>query len=179
MGQTSRRARSSAKPSLRADAFWSLVETSRVLQAPGGCPWDRKQTVATLLPCLVEEAWEVYEAVQRNHSADELEEELGDLLYTVVFMAMRGEQDGALSLRRMLDKTHNKMIRRHPHVFANRPAKTATEAYRNWQAIKRGEGKTRKGPTKRLSRLLLTLWSYLLQGKSSQIELSNLVRKVR
>ena len=174
MGQTN-------KPT--EDPFWGLVATSQLLQAPGGCPWDRAQTLDSLLPCLVEEAWEVLEAARKHsHQTDALEEELGDLLYPVVFMAMRGEQAGRVSLGRMLARTREKMIRRHPHVFGNRRAKNAraknaAEAYQSWQAVKQTERSSRKGPAKKFSRLLLQLWEFLLEEKGAETILASVLRK--
>ncbi len=180
MGQTSpgrvRALGRSIRQSSSGDSFWSLIKTSEKLQAPGGCPWDRAQTVETLLPCLIEESWEVYEAIRRRHSWQELEDELGDLLYTVIFMAMRGEQDGKLSLQRMLKRTREKMIRRHPHVFGKGKARTAFEAYQSWQTIKRGERKKSRGPSKRFSRMLVEIWSYLLAGKTAEKAMGSLIR---
>jgi tetrapyrrole methylase family protein / MazG family protein len=161
------------------DPFWDLVAISQVLQAPGGCPWDREQTLQSLLPCLIEEAWEVHETVRKHSSeAEALEEELGDLLYTTLFMAMRGEQAGQLSVSRMLDRTRQKMIRRHPHVFGSRNAKTAAEAYSRWQEIKKGEKPSRKGPAKKLSKLLVQVWDYLLEEKNGRQALQSLVKKI-
>ncbi len=169
MGQTNKHAE---------DPFWGLVATSQLLQGPGGCPWDRAQTLDSLLPCLVEESWEVLEAARKHgHQTDALEEELGDLLYTVVFMAMRGEQAGRVSLGRMLARTREKMIRRHPHVFGKSSAKNAAEAYQSWQAIKQTEGRSRKGPAKKFSRLLLQLWDFLLEEKGAEAVLASVLRK--
>jgi uncharacterized protein YabN with tetrapyrrole methylase and pyrophosphatase domain len=119
----------------------------------------------SLLPCLVEEAWEVYEAVRSGHAHEDLEEEIGDLLYTALFMAMRGEALGRLSLARMLRRTREKMIRRHPHVFGKQAARTASEAYKSWQRVKRSEGRKKRGPTKQFSRALVQSWELLLKQR--------------
>jgi|GEM_PF-5027450 len=93
-------------------AFGALVETARRLQAPGGCPWDRAQTVRTLLPHLIEETWEVFVS-SRTRDRDHLREELGDVLYTVVFLTLLAEREGwfdltALPCRRGLDRLGRK-----------------------------------------------------------------------
>ena len=151
------------------DPFWSLVAIAQRLQAPGGCPWDRQQTVESLLPFLIEEAWEVHEAVHCRSSgpSDALEEELGDLLYTTLFIAMRGEQAGRLSLSRIFQRAQQKMVRRHPHVFGNRKAKNAQHAYNRWQAIKRKEKRIKSRPTKNFSKLLVKIWDALLHDPTA------------
>ena len=130
--------------STRHDPFWDLVHTARALNAPGGCPWDQAQTVQSLLPHLIEETWEVFCAAtmrQRTH----LQEELGDVLYTVLFMTILAEQRGWFTLDGLLAKTRRKMERRHPYVFHTKRATTPEEAYRHWQEAKRRE-RPRKKP---------------------------------
>lgn len=122
----------------RKDPFWDLVATAQRLQRPRGCPWDRAQTVQSLLPHLVEEVWEVFCAVRQRRRAH-LEEELGDVLYTVVFLALVAERQGWFDLKTLLAKTQQKMIRRHPHVFGTKRARSPDEAYAHWQRVKRRE----------------------------------------
>jgi uncharacterized protein YabN with tetrapyrrole methylase and pyrophosphatase domain len=109
------------------DAFTALVAVARRLQAPGGCAWDRAQTVDSLLPYLIEETWEVFEAIRRRRRAA-LPEELGDVLYTVLFLTLIAERRGWFRLEHLLQATRRKMIRRHPHVFGNAPAPTPETA---------------------------------------------------
>ena len=141
----------------RTDPFWDLVATARRLQAPGGCAWDRAQTIQSLLPYLVEETWEVFETVRsRRHRA--LPEELGDVLYTVLFMALKAERQGRGSLEQLLTQTRRKMVRRHPHVFGNGRAGSPAAAYRSWQASKRRERPRAPSPSKAFRERLVAHW---------------------
>jgi len=121
-----------------SDSFRNLVETAKVLQGPGGCPWDRTQTVGSLLPHLLEEAWEVW-CAGRSRRRAELREELGDVLYTVLFLALVAERRHWFDLDTLLNQTAEKMVRRHPHVFGRERARSPEEAYRFWQEEKRRE----------------------------------------
>ena len=149
-------------PRVSNDPFWALVATSKRLLGPQGCPWDRAQTVSSLLPHLVEEAWELHAAWrQRNRRA--FQEELGDVLYTVVFLAHLAEQEGRGTLTGMLSATRRKMVRRHPHVFGALKARTAREAYAHWQAAKRTEAPRRRSTSKQMQPLLAALEDPLLR----------------
>ena len=151
-----------------ADSFWDLVATAKRLQAPGGCPWDRAQTVDSLLPYLIEETWEVFEAV-RSRRRHGLTEELGDVLYCVLFLALVAERSGGSSLQTLLRGTRQKMIRRHPHVFGAKSAATPREAYRHWQRSKRLEGPARHSPSKALRERLVADWDRLaVSGRRSR-----------
>ena len=108
------------------------------LRAPGGCPWDREQTHATLRTYLIEEAYEVLEAIEKGNPP-ELEEELGDLLLQVLFHADLAREAGAFNISGVITGIHNKMVRRHPHVFGNVKAETAGEVLKNWAQIKAKE----------------------------------------
>ena len=149
------------KPSPRtSDPFWALVATARRLQGPGGCPWDRAQTVNSLLPHLVEETWEVFEAVRSRHRRD-VQEELGDVLYTVLFLALIAERKRQCRLTDLLTATRKKMVRRHPHVFGDKHAQTPNAAYQAWQDSKRREGRKRHSPTKAFRERLVAWWEWL------------------
>ena len=147
-------------PRRRADPFWDLVATARRLQAPGGCPWDRAQTLDSLLPYLVEETWEVFDALRSRHQ-EGVAEELGDVLYCVLFLALVAERSGGPSLEAILAGTRRKMVRRHPHVFGTRKAANPAEAYRRWQASKQLEGSTRPSPSKQFRERLVAQWERL------------------
>src|SRR5215208_24662 len=99
------------------DKFEQLVAVMRALRAPGGCPWDREQTHASLRPFVLEETYEVLEAIERG-DAEELREELGDYLYEAVFLAQISEESGDFTIGDALDAICEKLVRRHPHVFA-------------------------------------------------------------
>ncbi len=118
--------------------FESLLDIMARLRGPDGCPWDREQTPTSLKPFLVEEAYEVLEAVESG-SSDSLVEELGDLLFQVIFHAQLAQERGDFTMRDVLDRLAAKMIRRHPHVFGGGTIETAREALRQWEAIKRSE----------------------------------------
>jgi MazG family protein len=108
------------------------------LRDPGGCPWDREQTLETLAPYLLEEAHEVAEAVAAGDPRA-LAEELGDLLLQIVFMAKIGRENGWFDLDDVCRGISDKMVRRHPHVFAEREVADTAEVLRNWEDIKRDE----------------------------------------
>jgi len=119
-------------------AFTRFVELIARLRAPGGCPWDREQTHESVKPMTIEEAYEVAHAIDAKDDA-ELAAELGDLLLQVVFHANIAEERGAFRLREVIERVAEKMIRRHPHVFAGDDAATSGDVLRNWEAIKAEE----------------------------------------
>jgi MazG family protein len=139
-------ARKWRKKSARREAagawFEKLVEVMARLRAPGGCPWDREQTHATLRTYLIEEAYEVLEALD---GADDVKfaEELGDLLLQVVFHAQMADEEGRFTIVDVIREIYEKMIRRHPHVFGEKRAKDAAEVLRNWEIIKKEERRTK------------------------------------
>jgi len=108
------------------------------LRAPGGCPWDREQTHQTLRPHLLEETYEVLQAIDEEDD-EALREELGDLLLQIVLHAQIAVEEGSFTLAQVLETIIEKIIRRHPHVFAGLEVADADEVLRNWQAIKREE----------------------------------------
>lgn len=119
-------------------AFSRLVETVARLRAPGGCPWDREQTMASIKPYTLEEAHEVIEAIDSGVNAD-IVEELGDLLLQVVLHSQIAADQGRFDLIPVIDGICEKLIRRHPHVFASAQAQTAGEVVENWEQIKKRE----------------------------------------
>jgi uncharacterized protein YabN with tetrapyrrole methylase and pyrophosphatase domain len=129
------------------EEFDQLLEVAAILNGPNGCPWDVKQTFASLQPYLLEEAHEVIEAVDEG-SDQELIEELGDLLYVVVFYAKVAQREGRFGMQEILRAVKDKLIRRHPHVFASLKLESEEELARNWEEIKKKEkeGKVKQGP---------------------------------
>ena len=107
-----------------SQAVARLAEVIRILRAPGGCPWDRAQTHESLTRGMVEEAYEVVQAIE-NKDRDNLVEELGDVLLQVMMHAEIGAEEGAFTLREVCDRESDKMIRRHPHVFGPNAQKSA------------------------------------------------------
>jgi tetrapyrrole methylase family protein/MazG family protein len=122
------------------DAFRQLLDLERTLRAPGGCPWDAEQTIETLKPNLLEETYEVLEA-HSSGDPEEFREELGDLFYVLMFVALVAEQDGLFTIRDMIQGAHDKIYRRHPHVFGDATAHSPDDAKRVWEEVKKKEGK--------------------------------------
>jgi MazG family protein len=122
-------------------SFDDLVALMARLRSPDGCPWDREQTYASLAPMLLEEAYEAFEAVEeaREGHPHELRDELGDLLFQIVFYAQVAQERGDFTVLDVTDAIHTKMVRRHPHVFADAEAADSAEVLRNWEAIKAEE----------------------------------------
>ncbi|MBI4350905.1 MAG: nucleotide pyrophosphohydrolase [Elusimicrobia bacterium] len=110
----------------------------RTLLAPGGCPWDRRQSHATLLKYLREEAGEVSRAVRRK-DWENLKEELGDVLLQVVFHSALARRAGRFGLGDVIRTINAKMVRRHPHVFAGGRLSTPAQVLRQWKLIKKAE----------------------------------------
>ena len=121
--------------------FSDLVELMNRLRSPGGCPWDREQTYATLAPMLLEEAYEAFDALEeaRLGRPDDLREELGDLLFQITFFARVAKERGEFTIDDVIQQVHEKMVRRHPHVFGDVQAGDSTEVLKNWEAIKAEE----------------------------------------
>lgn len=121
--------------------FNDLVALMDRLRSPGGCPWDREQTYATLAPMLLEEAYEAFDALEeaREGRPAALREELGDLLFQITFFARVASERGEFNIDDVIDEVHAKMVRRHPHVFGDTEAGDTAEVLRNWEAIKAEE----------------------------------------
>ena len=120
------------------EKFQRLVELMARLRAPGGCPWDRAQNFDTIKPYLLEETYEVIDAIDARDWRS-LAEELGDLMLQSVFFAQMGSEEGRFSIEDALDAIAEKLIRRHPHVFASGDAKTPDQVKERWDEIKREE----------------------------------------
>jgi MazG family protein len=137
-------------PQVGAD-FQKLVAVMSRLRSPGGCPWDREQSHATLRTYLIEEAYEVLDALDSTDDA-KFAEELGDLLLQVLFHAQIAHEEGRFDISAVIREIHDKMIRRHPHVFGDTKANTAAEVLRNWEQIKKAEREGKETtPTKQAS----------------------------
>jgi tetrapyrrole methylase family protein/MazG family protein len=123
--------------------FERLVELQARLRAPNGCPWDREQTHATLRTYLIEEAYEVLDAMNSRDDA-KFANEMGDLLLQVVFHSQIATEEGRFTVADVIREVHEKMVRRHPHVFGEKRAKDAAEVLRNWEQIKAQERKAQE-----------------------------------
>ncbi|MBI5248649.1 MAG: nucleoside triphosphate pyrophosphohydrolase [Desulfomonile tiedjei] len=119
-------------------SFQKLLDLIATLRSENGCPWDKKQTPATFHPYILEEYHEMVQAIN-NGSHSEISDELGDLLFLVVFVAYMFQQQGVTTLEEIMQGAVNKMTRRHPHVFGDVEAKTPGEVIDNWAKIKASE----------------------------------------
>jgi len=149
--------------------FQRLVEIMERLRAPGGCPWDRAQSREDLKPYLVEETYEVLDAID-TRDPRLLCEELGDLLLQVVFHAQIAREEGQFGMEDVCRSINEKLVRRHPHVFGEAEAETPDDVLRKWEAIKQQEkgedGSVLQGVPKVLPALLK---AYRLQQKAARV----------
>lgn len=122
----------------KTEGIQKLLAVMRRLRAPGGCPWDREQTLKTLKPCLLEETYELLAAMDSDDLDNHLEE-LGDVLLQVVFQCEIREEQGKFDFDKVAATLAEKLIRRHPHVFGDVKAATTGEVLKNWEAIKQKE----------------------------------------
>jgi tetrapyrrole methylase family protein/MazG family protein len=162
-GKTRRRNARPAKQKQFSPGKWfeKLVGVQARLRAPNGCPWDREQTHQSLRTYLIEEAYEVLEALDSGND-EKFAEEMGDLLLQIVFHSQIASEEGRFTVAEVIREIHDKMIRRHPHVFGETRAKDSAEVLRNWEQIKaeerrsnagRGESKNGAEPAKETSLL--------------------------
>jgi tetrapyrrole methylase family protein/MazG family protein len=119
--------------------FESLLGVMARLRGDGGCPWDREQTRASLKPFLIEEVYEALEALEEGQP-EAIMEELGDVLFQVIFHAHVAQELGEFTMDDLLQRLVEKMVRRHPHVFGDTTVESARHALAQWEAIKRSEG---------------------------------------
>lgn len=117
------------------DPFENLVDLVEYLRSEEGCPWDRKQTMESMIECLREESEEVVEAVE-NDDMDNLEEELGDFILQGVFYAQMAREEGLFDVHDVLERLNRKLVKRHPHVFGDEEAENAEEALESWENVK-------------------------------------------
>jgi MazG family protein len=129
-------------PTTTGERFERLVGIMARLRTPGGCPWDREQNFDTIKPYLVEETYEVLDAIDRRDWPG-LAEELGDLMLEAVFFAQMAAEENKFRIDDSLDAVAEKLIRRHPHVFGDASAKTADDVVRRWDEIKADEKKSK------------------------------------
>lgn len=136
------------------------------LRAENGCPWDRAQSMVSLVPFIIEEAYEVIFAIDSGDPV-EVRDELGDLLFQVIFVSQIAKEKGDFTLADVIDRSHSKMISRHPHVFGEARAETPEEVLRQWAEIKKRE-KNGKEPGGRLAGVPEVLPALLRAHKISQ-----------
>ncbi len=152
--------------------FEELVEIMARLRGENGCPWDREQTSESIKPYLVEETYEVLEAIDEQ-DPEKLQEELGDLALQIVFHARMAEEAGAFTITEVLIGINEKLRRRHPHIFGDVKAETAQEVLFNWEQIKKQERQNAKGKASILDgvprELPALLRAHRLQEKASRV----------
>jgi tetrapyrrole methylase family protein/MazG family protein len=156
--------------SILLKSFPKLREIIADLRGPNGCPWDKEQTHQSLKKYLIEETYEVIDAIDEE-DIDHLVEELGDVLLQVLLHAQIGEDDGYFSIDDVIESISAKMIRRHPHVFGDKSAKNSEEVIQNWQEIKSLEkGKTEQSLLEGISKSLPNLLrAYEIQKKAARV----------
>ncbi len=147
-----------------------LVSIMERLRSPEGCPWDRNQTHKSLLPYLIEETYEVVDAVEKG-SDEELKEELGDLLLQVVFHSQIAKERGSFSIDDVIDSIAKKLVRRHPHVFGDRTdIRSEEDVNREWEKLKEKEGKKRESVLDGIPKSLPALErAYKLQKRAEKV----------
>lgn len=136
-------------PTTTGERFERLVGIMARLRGPDGCPWDREQSFDTIKPYLLEETYEVLDAIDRRDWPG-LADELGDLLLQAVFFAQMASEEKRFSIDDSIDAIVEKLIRRHPHVFGDATAKTADDVKRRWDEIKADEKRSKGEPSRRL-----------------------------
>ena len=153
-------------------SFQTLIDIVERLRAPGGCPWDREQTHATMKRNLLEECYEVLEAIDLG-SPQALSEELGDLLAQVAFHCQIAREAGTFELADVLTHINQKLVRRHPHVFGDVDIADAWDAERNWEKLKQAEKKAEGGagtPVEGIPKDLPALaYSQLMQDRVAKV----------
>ena len=135
-------AKKDAKPCKAGEEFEKLIDVVETLRAPGGCPWDREQTHKSLRPYLIEEVYELVDAID-SCDYDAMLEELGDILLHVLFHTDIRREAGDFDICDVIEHLRAKLIRRHPHVFGDTKVKDAEEVLHNWENIKLGERKAK------------------------------------
>src|SRR5437016_9611114 len=131
-----------------AEGFTRLIEIMARLRAPGGCPWDREQTFDTIKPYLLEETYEVMDAIDARDWR-ELAGELGDLMLQAVFFSQMAVEEKLFSIEDALDRINEKLVRRHPHVFGSETARTGDDVRRIWSDVKERESRQKDGDGKK------------------------------
>ena len=148
--------------------FDDLVELTAHLRSPEGCPWDKEQDLMSIRNYIIEEAFEVVQAIE-SENLDEMIEEFGDLLLQVVFASQIAKDENKFDITDVIDQLHNKLVRRHPHVFGEKKAKDAEEAVKSWHEQKLKE-KSRKARLLNIPRTMPALLRAQRVGeKASQV----------
>lgn len=146
-----------------------LIEIAEKLRSPEGCPWDREQTRESLKPFLLEEMYELIDAMNANDS-EGIKEELGDLLFQIVLHCQLLKEQGLFDIEDVAEGIAHKMVTRHPHVFGDKELKTSEDVRKWWKEHKKSEGKIPKSALDRVPKTLPTLsMAKMLQEKASGV----------
>ncbi len=149
----------------------NLEDLVRTLRGPEGCPWDRAQTITDMKQYLLEECYEVLDAID-HAPPGKLQEELGDLLFHIVFITRMAEEKGSFNMQDVVGTVHEKMVRRHPHVFGSESAEDLEAVREKWWKIKQAEGATPRSHLEGVPRHLPALQrAYRLGQRASQVGL--------
>jgi tetrapyrrole methylase family protein/MazG family protein len=145
-----------------------LLTIMEALRGEKGCPWDKKQTKESLKPYIIEEAYELFEAIEEN-DPEHIKEELGDLLFQIVFQCQLAKEKAEFDMSDVIEQIAKKMRSRHPHVFGDAECNTPEEVLKQWEVLKKSEGKLREsileGVPKAMSSLLR---AHRLQKRAAQ-----------
>ncbi|MBE9531372.1 MAG: nucleoside triphosphate pyrophosphohydrolase [Proteobacteria bacterium] len=131
-------------PTTKETALQELIDIMERLRGPEGCPWDKEQDFSTLVPYIIEEAYEVVAAIDSGDK-DDIKDELGDLLFQVIFLSRLGEEEGSFDIGDVIRGSVEKMTRRHPHVFENLSLESTDDVLKNWAIIKAEERLKKNG----------------------------------
>ncbi|MFN3395826.1 MAG: nucleoside triphosphate pyrophosphohydrolase [Thermodesulfovibrionales bacterium] len=149
--------------------FERLVEIMASLRGEKGCPWDKEQTRESLKPFLVEETYEVLEAIDEK-DPEKMKEELGDLLFQIIFHSRIAEEKGEFDIHDVVRKISDKMIARHPHVFGEERFETSEEVLRQWEERKKEEGKIRESILEGIPKELPSLLrAHRIQARAARV----------
>ena len=135
------------------EAFDELLDIADILHGPDGCPWDKKQTFESLRPYVLEEAHELLEAIDEKDMPG-MVEELGDILFQVIFFGKLGEKDDSFSIEDIITSVSEKLVNRHPHVFGEEHADSPDDVIHHWEKAKSQEKKNRKHPLEGIPKTL-------------------------
>ncbi|URA10516.1 MazG family protein [Thermospira aquatica] len=154
------------------EAFQKLLRIIETLRSPEGCPWDREQTIPSMRTAIIEEAYELVEAID-TQDKENLKEEMGDLFFVVCFVAYLAQQENLFTIEEMIESVTSKLIRRHPHVFHEKNTITVENVLQNWEAIKSREKSTPHHPLKSIPKNLPELQRlYKILNKMKRLKVS-------
>lgn len=146
-----------------------LIAIMEKLRSDKGCPWDKKQTRESLKPYIIEEAYELIEAIEED-DPEKIKEELGDLLFQIIFQCQLARENKEFEMSDVLEKIVKKMVIRHPHVFGDTKCKTPEEVVEQWEALKKQEGKLRNSVLEGVPKSMPSLLrAYRLQKRAAKV----------